>query len=89
MNKATKLISVDKAVRLIKDGNTIAVGGFVGCGNPEELTVAIEKNYIAENKPAPSSNRKSPAFSELKCPAMAVESRTTPNAETIIATKLV
>ena len=52
MSEATKIISVDEAVSLIKDGSTIAVGGFVGCGNPEELTVAIEKKYIARKKPA-------------------------------------
>jgi propionate CoA-transferase len=52
MEKTSKLISVDEAVGLIKDGSTIAVGGFVGCGNPEEITSAIEKNYIAKKKPS-------------------------------------
>lgn len=32
-----KVISVDKAVDMIKDGMTIMVGGFLGCGNPHTI----------------------------------------------------
>ena len=34
----SKLMSKDKAVKLIKDGDTVAVGGFVGCAHPEDIT---------------------------------------------------
>ena len=37
-----KVISVKEAVSKIKDGDTIMVGGFLGCGTPHHLI-----NYIA------------------------------------------
>ena len=33
----TKLISPDTAVGLVRNGDTLAVGGFVGLGVPEQL----------------------------------------------------
>ncbi len=40
-----KLISVDEAVDMIKDGMTIMVGGFLGCGNPHKIIdKLVEKN---------------------------------------------
>ncbi len=42
-----KIVSAQDAVRLIHSGNTIATGGFVGIGVPEELLIALEELYLA------------------------------------------
>jgi len=47
----SKIISSDHVVRIIKDGSTVAVGGFVGMGHPEELTGAIEDYFLKHGKP--------------------------------------
>ncbi len=47
-----KLMPVMEAIDLIQDGDTVLVGGFVGCMHPEELTKAIEEKYISCNHPA-------------------------------------
>ena len=40
-----KIISVNEAVDMIKDGMTIMIGGFLGVGNPYTLVDAlVEKN---------------------------------------------
>lgn len=46
-----KFISVTDSVKLIKDGDTVAVGGFIGAGHPEEITTYIEKSYLEEQLP--------------------------------------
>ena len=49
-----KIVTADEAVRLIRDGDTIATGGFVGIGFAEEIAVALEKLYLSKgdkNKP--------------------------------------
>ncbi|WP_123054098.1 acyl CoA:acetate/3-ketoacid CoA transferase [Clostridium sp. JN-1] len=47
----SKVISKQQAVDLIKDGDTVAVGGFIGCGHPEEITLEIEKKYLEKQEP--------------------------------------
>lgn len=47
----SKVKSVDEAIKLIKNGDTIAVSGFVGFCNPEEITGAIEKNFLKTGSP--------------------------------------
>ncbi len=42
-----KAVSATEAVRLIRDGDTIATGGFVGIGFAEEIAVALENLYLS------------------------------------------
>jgi propionate CoA-transferase len=42
-----KIVSSADAVRLIRDGDTIATGGFVGIGFAENIAVALEELYLA------------------------------------------
>jgi acetate CoA/acetoacetate CoA-transferase alpha subunit len=37
----SKVVSVDEAATLVKDGMTIMVGGFMGCGNPHRIVDAL------------------------------------------------
>ena len=46
-----KLCSADEAATLVRDGQTVAVGGFVGAGVPEALTSALERRYLATGEP--------------------------------------
>lgn len=41
-----KLVSARDAVRLIKDGDTVATGGFVGIGFAENIAVALELRFL-------------------------------------------
>jgi propionate CoA-transferase len=43
--RRTKVITPEAAARLIVDGDTVAVGGFVGLAVPEELLIALAKRF--------------------------------------------
>ncbi|WP_459481409.1 acyl CoA:acetate/3-ketoacid CoA transferase [Clostridium saccharoperbutylacetonicum] len=47
----SKIMSVEQAISLIKNGDTVAVGGFIGIGHPEEITKRIKEIYLEEGKP--------------------------------------
>ncbi|MBO3705998.1 MAG: acyl CoA:acetate/3-ketoacid CoA transferase [Candidatus Accumulibacter sp.] len=42
-----KVVSASEAVRLIRDGDTVATGGFVGIGFAENIAVALEERFLA------------------------------------------
>jgi len=42
-----KLVSAAEAVGLIRSGNTVATGGFVGIGFAEEVAIALEALFLA------------------------------------------
>ena len=41
-----KVVSARDAVRLIRDGDTVATGGFVGIGFAENIAIAIEQRFL-------------------------------------------
>ncbi len=41
-----KIVSAREAVQLIQDGDTLATGGFVGIGFPENIAVALEQRFV-------------------------------------------
>ncbi|WP_446899097.1 acyl CoA:acetate/3-ketoacid CoA transferase [Clostridium sp. LBM24168] len=47
----SKVMSKEKAIGLIKDGDTVAVGGFVGCAFPEDIISGIEEKYLKSGSP--------------------------------------
>ena len=51
---AGKVVSAQDAVRLIRDGDTVATGGFVGIGFAEEIAVAIEELFTSSDDQSPS-----------------------------------
>ena len=44
-NEKGKVVSAADAVKLIRDGDTLATGGFVGIGFAEEIAIAIEQRF--------------------------------------------
>jgi propionate CoA-transferase len=47
----SKIITREEAASLVKDGDTVVVGGFVGSGHPEALTSALEERFLKEQHP--------------------------------------
>ncbi len=53
-----KIVTAAEAVRLIRDGDTVATGGFVGIGFAEEIALALEQLYLASDGDAPFAQDK-------------------------------
>jgi propionate CoA-transferase len=49
--KRGKIVSAAEAVRIIRDGDTIALDGVMGGGSPDELIYALEKRYLESGEP--------------------------------------
>jgi propionate CoA-transferase len=49
--KKGKVVSAEEAVRVIRDGDTVATGGFVGIGFPEEIAIRLEEYFLSHGKP--------------------------------------
>ncbi len=45
-----KVVTAQDAVRLIRAGDTIATGGFVGIGFAEEIAIALEQRFLAQGE---------------------------------------
>ena len=48
---SAKIITPEQAAALVKDGDTLAVGGFVGCGVAEHLLEALRQRYLETQAP--------------------------------------
>jgi propionate CoA-transferase len=49
--EASKIVSAADAVRLIRDGDTVATSGFVGIGFAEEIAIALEQRFLQDAAP--------------------------------------
>ena len=49
--KKGKIVSAEEAVRVIRDGDTVATSGFVGAGFAEEIAAKLEECFLATGKP--------------------------------------
>lgn len=58
MSEKGKVVSAAEAVRLIRDGDTVATGGFVGIGFAEEIALALEALYLENETDAPYTQGK-------------------------------
>jgi acetate CoA/acetoacetate CoA-transferase alpha subunit len=41
-----KILTADQAIALIKPGQTVMIGGFMGCGTPPQLIKSLEKSGV-------------------------------------------
>ena len=48
-----KVVSAAEAVRLIRDGDTVATGGFVGIRFAEEIAIALEELHLSTEAEPP------------------------------------
>ena len=49
--KKGKVVSAEAAIRVIREGDTIATGGFVGIGFPEEMAIELEAYFLETGQP--------------------------------------
>ena len=49
--KKRKIVTAEEAVRVIRNGDTLATGGFVGIGFAEEIAIALENYFLKNHRP--------------------------------------
>lgn len=49
--RKNKVVSAEEAVQIIRDGDTVATGGFVGTGFPEYVAIALEDYFLETGRP--------------------------------------
>jgi propionate CoA-transferase len=49
--KRGKIVSAEEAIKVIRDGDTIATGGFVGTGFAEEIAIKLEEYFLNTGRP--------------------------------------
>lgn len=49
--KQSKVVTASEAVSVIKNGDMIATGGFIGIGFAEHLAIALEKRFLESGEP--------------------------------------
>lgn len=54
LEKRSKVVSAAEAVRLVRDGDTIATGGFVGIGFAENIAIALERRFLGNDPQSPA-----------------------------------
>ncbi len=47
----SKIINLENAIKKIKNGSVVAVGGFIGSGHPEAITSEIERYFLQYGTP--------------------------------------
>ena len=52
--KRSKIVSATEAVRMIRDGDTVATDGFVGIGFAENIAIAIEQRFLGADPQSPA-----------------------------------
>ncbi len=49
--KKNKVVTAEEAIKVIRDGDTVATGGFVGIGFPEQIAIALKEYYLTQGNP--------------------------------------
>jgi len=49
--RKNKIVSAEEAVRIIRDNDTVAFGGFVGIGFAEEIGIELERFFLEKGRP--------------------------------------
>jgi propionate CoA-transferase len=46
-----KILSPEEAVRIVRDGDTVATAGFIGAGFAEEIAIQLEQRFLTTGSP--------------------------------------
>lgn len=49
--KRGKIVSADEAIRVIRDGDTVSIDGFIGGLAPEELLLGLKRRFLETGEP--------------------------------------